>query len=306
MLVDGSRGVVAVGSALLVFVALAGVSTGVAPMTDYTPVFYVFGSLLGGNFTLIIVIVSINQLVLSQEFRTPTELREAIDGTTDYHRGIEKLADEAAPVEPHGFLKLIVETSRRRARTLDERLESEAGPELAEEVHPLIAEITDHADKMDRLLEGDETQTFRVLSVTLNTNYAKGINQLRRIKTANGHRLGPGVTEAIDDLIELLESVDIARQYLKTLYLQQELAALSRVLFYAGVPSIVVVTGTLLVFTAPNGVVASPEVATVLIPAAATVGLLPLLVLFAFILRTATVARQTVAIIPFTTPTQER
>ncbi|WP_327050629.1 hypothetical protein [Halomicrococcus gelatinilyticus] len=44
----------------------------------------------------------------------------------------------------------------------------------------------------------------------------------------------------------------------------------------------------------------------VLLPVALTVGLLPLVILFSFIVRIATVTERTVATIPFTTPEPEQ
>lgn len=61
----------------------------------------------------------------------------------------------------------------------------------------------------------------------------------------------------------------------------------------------------LLGFTAGQGSVPVHRI-ELLLPAAVTVGFLPLALLFAFIVRTAAVTERTAATIPFTTPDQER
>lgn len=95
----------------------------------------------------------------------------------------------------------------------------------------------------------------------------------------------------------------MARQYFKTLYTQTELSYISRTLLYAGVVAEAVLVSTLLILTTSRGAPASMSAAA--IPPVAGVGLLPLSVLFAFVLRLATVTQRTAAITPFTTPEQE-
>lgn len=305
-LLDGSRMIVAgvTASIFLVLILTLSVSE-ISPLRSYQPLFYVFGGLISGNLTLITVIVSINQLLLSQELRTPNELRQEIEGMIDYRRDIEDSAGQIAPVEPLGFLRLVMETNRQQAQQLGGISISEAEQHIAEEIDQVVVKITEQADRVDDLLEEHNVGTFQVLSTTLNTNYAREINRLRQIKFSHRDGLPSDVSESIDDLIDLLQNIDIARQYLKTIYLQQELASLSRLLFYTGLPSIAIVAMTLFVFTTSSGTAVPYPIMTILLPVVITIGLFPLTVLFSFILRTATVARRTAAIIPFTAPTQE-
>jgi hypothetical protein len=183
---------------------------------------------------------------------------------------------------------------------------TEADDEVATDVDRVVTEITQKIDRVDSLLQEGDVGTFQVLSTTLDTNYAREINQLRRIGDRYGDRLPGHISAAIDSLVEHLQDIDIARQYLKSVYLQQELAKLSRLLFYTGLPSVAVVAATLLVFTTPDGTAVPRWLLPVLVAAVITVGLVPLAVLASFILRTATVSQRTAAIIPFTAPVQER
>lgn len=159
---------------------------------------------------------------------------------------------------------------------------------------------------MDELFQTSDASTFTVLSATLTTNYAREIHHLRQIRDQFGGRLPERVFGSINDLIDRLQDIDIARQYFKTLYLQEELSVLSRLRFYVGLPSVGLVAVGLYMLTASNGAsVPRPDLA-IIVPAITTIGLLPLIVLFAFVLRLATVTQRTAATLPFTTPSQEK
>lgn len=98
----------------------------------------------------------------------------------------------------------------------------------------------------------------------------------------------------------------MARQYFKTIYLQQELSRLSRLLLYVGLPAVVVALLSLLLLTVPAG---APVVAPrpyVFLPVSLTAGTLPLAVLCSYTLRMATVTNLTAATLPFTMPERER
>lgn len=307
ILLDGPRGVVAGATTglLFAFISLVSVSNA-SPLRNVQALFYVFGGLIGGNLTIITVVVSINQLLLSRELMTPDELRSQIEGVIDYRDDVEEAVGRIAPVEPMGFLRLLIESTRQTAQQLGGLSFSETPDEVADDVDRIVSRITESADRVDGLLQQSDASTFTVLSATLTTNYARDIHRLRQIQARSGDHLPSDVADRIDDLIYRLRNIDIARQYFKSVYLQQELAALSRTLFYVGLPAVAVVVATLLLLTARGGASVPRPSLAVIVPATITVGLVPLCVLFAFILRTATVTRRTAAVIPFTAPTQEK
>ena len=183
---------------------------------------------------------------------------------------------------------------------------TELDEEVYDEVDCVVSEVTDSADRMNALLREDDDSTFSVLSATLTTNYAEEIHRLRRLQLQYDDRLPPHATDLIDDLIDQLQDIDVARQYFKAIYLREELAVLSRILFYVGLMSVAIVISGLFIFTAVEGASVPTSYLTVVMPAIITIGLLPICVLFAFILRIATVSQRTAAVLPFTTPLQER
>lgn len=74
LLLHGNRGAVAALTAAVVFAIVAGVGVVQAtPLQNQQPVFYVFSGMISGNLTIITVVVSINQLLLSREIATPSD-----------------------------------------------------------------------------------------------------------------------------------------------------------------------------------------------------------------------------------------
>lgn len=306
-LLEGDRRTVALVHVALFGAFFAGlVALGVVPFRDLQAVFYVYSSLVGGNLTLITVVVSINQLLLSRELKTPGQLRSQIEEVIDYRRAVEDAADEVVPVEPLGFLEVLVETTRQEAQRLG-GLSRDGYPESFEsDVDEAVSELTARMERVRSLLGESTDDTVEVLSVLLESNYAREINRLRRLKAAGDVDLTEATREAIDDVIDRLQQIDVARQYFKSVYLQQELSSLSRMLLYVGLPAVAVALGSLLSLTVPASSPAAVAYPRVFFPVTMTVGTAPLAVLSAYILRTATVTNLTAAMLPFTTPEQER
>ncbi|WP_321112676.1 hypothetical protein [Halorussus salinisoli] len=306
LLLDGNRLVVAGGVLVVVLAVLVAVERlGWVPMERTQPMYYVFSALISGNLTLITVVVSINQLLLGRAFHSPGELESEIRNVIEYRQEVEDHAGEVAPVKPQGFLELLFENTRKETERIDGMTFGAVGEETRSAVDDVVKSLTDHADRVVDLLDDSSAGTFDVLSVTLTTNYANEINRIRRIRWRHGDDLPESVMEALDDLIEHLQKVDVARQYFKSLYLQEELSALSRILLYAGLPAELISVVVLLGFTADQGSALTDSL-PLLLPVTVTVAFLPLAILLSFIVRTATVTERTVATIPFTTPSQEQ
>jgi hypothetical protein len=305
-LLDGNRLVVAgllLGATVGILVAAE--LLGLIPMARQRPVFSVMGSLISGNLTLVTVVVSINQLLLSRELSSPGELRSQIDEVIEYREEVEAHAGDIAPVKPLGFLELLFANTRQETERIDGMTFGAVSEEVRTEVDDTVEALTDHVDHVEDILDKSDPDTFRVLSVTLTTNYAQQINRIRRIRAAYGDELPETVMDALDNLIERLQKVDVARQYFKSLYLQEELSSLSRVLLYAGFPAEVALVLALLGFTAAEGTALTTH-SNVLMPVVLGIAFLPLALLLAFIVRIATVTERTAATIPFTTPKQEQ
>lgn len=306
VLLNGHRGYVTGITAGLVFAFLSLLSlSGFTPLRSTQPLSYVYGGLISGNLTVITVVVSISQLLLSRELETPQELRSQIEGAVDYRETIEDATGQIAPVEPQGFLQLLYENTRTEAQNLGGLAFTEADEEVYDEIEPIVSKLTDRADRVDGLLKESDASTFNELSTTLTTNYARDIHHLRQIQSRHDGRLPRDVDDAIESLTDSLQDIDITRQYFKAIYLQEELSYLSRLLFYVGLPAVAIVVVGLFLLTGSGGTTIARPVLAVVAPAIITIGLLPLTVLFAFILRITTVTQLTAATLPFTTPNQK-
>ena len=307
LLLDGNRYAVALGVLALVFGSLGAlelVGNVAAGRTD--PLYYLLSSLVGGNITLITVVVSINQLLLSRELAPPGELQSEIENVVDYRSEVEDAADAVAPVEPLGFLRLLFQNTEREVRELRanaERYDSSA----RDSVGRLSESLLDHVGTVTDLLSSDgNTATFRVLSTTLTTNYARQIYLARRIRHEYAGSLAGPTRGGLERVIDRLQMIDVARQYFKSVYLQQELSALSRRLLYAGIPAEIATTAALLSLSEGAGATPLTRHMPLMILVVVTVGFVPLALLFAYIVRIATVTQRTAAITPFTTPEQEQ
>ncbi|ELY85604.1 hypothetical protein [Natrialba taiwanensis] len=303
-LLDGNRFVIAAGIAITFGVASLFLSlTHVALLSNTQPLFYVFSGLIAGNMTLITVVVSINQLLLSRELQSPGELTSQIEETVDFRQEVEEVADTAAPAVPAGFLRLVVESARQETVRLDDA--ATKSDVLSEDVRDEISDVTDDLtialDRIEQHIDKSDTGIFDALSTTIESNFAREIYRLERARRTAGSDLPPAIDTAFEDLRNRLREMDITRQYLKSVYLQVELSRLSRYLFYAGVPAIGVAIAVLFSLTGPTGLPFGSQVRLVVFPSAVAIGGLPLALLFSYILRTAMVAEQTAAITPFTT-----
>ncbi|UPM45138.1 hypothetical protein [Halocatena salina] len=305
ILLDGNRFIIAVAVGVTVFIPIAGIEYVLeTPFQNTQPLYYIFSSIITGNITLITVVVSINQLLLSRGFETPGELQSQLQSIIEYRSEVEEAADQIAPVQPLGFLRLLFENTRDKAQLIGDDAD-EHSKSVANDIDELVTELTDHIDEIQEHLDQPEMNTFNVLSTTLTTNYARQINHARQIRSHYEGRLSETTTDALDQLIDRLQEIDIARQYFKTIYLQEELSSVSRLLLYAGLPAETVAIVFLVVLTSTPAVTGS-VLYSLAFPLAVTVGIMPLALLFSYIIRIATVIQRTAATIPFTTSRQEK
>ena len=306
LLLDGNRFAIAAGLAVAFWLGFLSLSIGgVAPLADMQPLFYAFSGLVTGNFTLITVVVSINQLVLSRELQSPGELESEITETVDYREEVEGVANHPAPAEPSGFLRLVIESARRDAQRLGGVAYNTLPPDAYDDIDDIVADLTDEFDRIDRLVDESDSGIFETLSTMLETNFAYEIRRLEEVRWEHEDDVSAEADAAIDDLLDRLREIDIARQYFKSMYLQVELSRLSRYLFYLGLPAVGVAAAALFALTTVSDPAFAGRTQIVVFPLAAAVGMVPLALLFSYILRTATVTERTAAITPFTTPEQE-
>lgn len=301
-LLEGSRLIVAaIGLACFAAAVLAVLLViGPQALQPSTPVYYLFSALLGGNFTVITIVVSVDQLVLSREPGSLGSLRERIEKTDDYREWAEStVGREASPPSPAGFLRFLHETVGRESEALNAAAQDAEDAHLREQVSSLADSLGADAAQVNRKLDASERGIFDVIAAILTTNHAEQIHEIDRLSVACGDDIGDELSESLNRLRTVLLQVDIARRYFVTVYVQKELASLSRRLLYVGVPSLAATALILVLYEATNaGLLAR----SVLIPTAAAtiiVSFAPITVLAAFVLRLTWVSQQASSVTPF-------
>jgi len=303
LLLDGHRLVVACLLLVVVLLAVSAVLDGAVTRADTGFVSSLFGAFVAGNLTLLTVVLSISQLVLSRELRTPRELRMEVEGAAEFVEAVEaETRDDVSPRSPSLMLHALLQSIDGQTDDLEaaaETVDSGQASDLESDLGELVETLGDGIHEMDDLLEEPGVGLFSALSTILRHDFSNQLDQARRIRDVHAAALSDSTTETLQELERRLTDLDIARQYTKTIYVQQELSYLSRVLLYVGFPSMVVSVAVLLSMIAPG----RPELLMreVLI-ACVVVSFAPLAVLFAYTLRMATVAERTAAVTPFPSP----
>lgn len=260
--------------------------------------------LLSGLLALLTVVLSINQLILSRLFGSAGTLSDQLEGSLDYRRTVEEIADVAtSPNEPTEFIGLLADTLERRVE--DFRLQVESATvslDSGDDAASYGSAVTDYADHLGTA--DDLNDAFKVLVITLGTDYADHLDTTRKFRSKYGKNLPNEADEALSDILELLKAVATMRQFFKTLTLQQELAILSRRLIYTGVPAVLVTYFLSHTYTAASNMPTAidPAYLPTVVAVATGVMFLPLAVLVASLLRVATVSLYTVSIGTFIPP----
>ena len=307
LLLNANRWLVTAGLVAFVFVGLLVVAE-LSPvslralMGEKEPVHTLFQALVTALITGVTLVVTINSLVLSQELGAVEDQRTRLEGALDFREDVEASIDAPiSPPEPSSFLRSIVAASADRGTDFREAVSESQDDELIERVDDFVDNLTTHADAIRDGLEDAQFGTYDVVKAALDYNYSWKIFRLRRIENSHADSFTDETREAYDDLLESLKLFGLAREHFKTLYFQWELINLSRAMMYVAVPALVVAMSMLLFFDADAvaGTVLGIDAVVWIVAAAATVAVIPFLLLIAFILRIATMAKRTLAIGPF-------
>lgn len=259
-----------------------------------------FGSMLGAIITGVTLVVTISQIIVSQENGPLGDQHKRMSDAMNFREYLGDLLGRPVPPAPATFLRAIVESVRERAIALRESTADANDADLREDVEEFTDSIVENAEEVEAKLDDAEFGTFGVVSAALDFNYAVNIYFVEELTD----RYGDGITDTqgarFDDLKTALTMFGPAREHVKTLYFEWELANLSKYVLYAAIPAIVV--AGLMVSYVDGGtfVGQTAGVADVvwLVGAAFTITVLPFLLLAAYILRIVVVAKRTLAIGP--------
>lgn len=261
-----------------------------------------FQGLLTATITGVTLVVTLNQLVLSQELGAVKDQRERMDGAMQFRQDVADVIETpVSPSRPAQFLRALVQVSGEHAEELRESVSDAGDDALKEEVTDFTDSLVENADRVSEGLDGARFGGFDIISSALNFNYSWKIFTGRRIHERYQDTLDESGAVALEQLLDVLQLFGLAREHFKTLYFQWDLINLSRRILAASIPALLVSGGMILFFDGATYNVAIFDVGTLVfvIAAAATIALTPFLILLAYVVRIATVTKHTLSIGPF-------
>ncbi|MDS0260851.1 hypothetical protein NDI56_15710 [Haloarcula sp. S1CR25-12] len=280
---------------VLVTLALLLVFQPVPRLTDrnITPLLYAFSALIGGNLNLLTIVVSINQLVLTRELKSPGKFREEIAGIRELREDVASVSDEAfEPLTPAKFALSLLDAMDEELATL-----RESGDDRRE---AFAARLTEDIAAVRAALDRPVRATDEIVIALLAVDFAELYHRVDRLRQAETPPVSSAERESVDRLAAQLELLAVTREHFKQLFTRESLSNMSRILLYVGVPAETFMAVVLLRFI---GLFGATSVAPPLwlVNAAVAAGLAPLAVVFAYVLRAATIARRTATATQFKT-----
>jgi len=299
LLMEADRRLVAGGLVLVVFLGLVGLSLllpdPAAALRSGDPVETGLQALVGATITGVTLILTLNQLVLSQEFGAVGDQRGRMEGAMSFREDVaEALGEQVSPVEPSAFLRALVDRSAERVRAVRDAVED---PD--EELETLLDSTEANAEQVSGQLSDARFGGFGVVSAALDFNYSWKLYAARRALAARGD--DDPAAEPLEGLVEVLRLFGPAREHFKTLYFQSELIGLSRAVLATSFPSLVVTVAALSFVDIPTlaGAVLGVPISVLVVSAVVAVAVTPFVILLAYVIRIASITDRTLSIGPF-------
>lgn len=305
ILLDAERhllALVVLAGCFLSFVGLSQVSpTSLrSAMASSDPVETAFQALVTSIITGVTLVVTITQLVLSQEQGPLGDQRNRMEGSMKFLDDVEGVLDRSvSPPEPAGFLGALLDGACTRASELATAAGELSDRDAGEQIGSYADEIVDDATRVANRLDDAQFGTFDVVDEAIRFRYSDKIYDGRRLRST--HDLPEAVVGPLSELLYVLEFFAPAREHVKTLYFQWELMNLSRAMLYTSLPALIVAVSMILYADQPSIVTGGTlgiDALVWLVSAAVTVALVPFVLLVVYILRIGTVTKRTLAIGP--------
>ncbi|MDQ2050093.1 hypothetical protein RBH26_06305 [Natronolimnohabitans sp. A-GB9] len=300
VLVEGDRLFVATLVSVAVFVLFLLLNeVGIIAFTNDDSITRLAGGMIAGTFSLVTLVVSINQLILSQEFASAGDARDQLAGVMEFRSNVADAANvPASPASPSRLLELLVESTRSRARGLADATADYDDANAEQLIDEYSNRIEESADRVDETLERTKFGSFQAVSAAISYDAAWQLYVAKNIRERYENSLPDEAVAELDELIETLELFNTTREHFKTTYLQKELTRFSQLTIYCGVPAILSAMLIGFVYADLTGPTVSAVALPYVVSALIAIVVSPLALLTAFILRTATVTRRTASIGP--------
>lgn len=302
VLINGDRKAVA-GCLIIAVVGVMGVLIwgGVLAVGPDSSAATLFGSgVSAGVVTLVTIALSINQLILSRVFGTVTNLSDRLEGSRDLRQNVETLTEQSlSPNDPVTFLSLIAMTLSDRASDLLATIESTKWNPPAE-VTDAVHDFVEYGQNLETQLQ-ENPKLVSALGTILGPGYAVNMAAAHHLQNKYEESLPEDAQTELQAIDELFESIAIVRQFYKTILIQRNFADLSRLIVYSGLVAFLTAISLTLIYRTT-----SVTLPTAILPVVISVGLgvivSPLALFTVYLLRAATIARQTASVGPFVPP----
>lgn len=297
-LVGGDRLLVALVMLLAVGAAFVVIAmTGIATVTTPRRVMWYLNGTVNGLLTLVPITVGVNQIVLSHEFGSIQDLYNRRTDITEFRERVEEHT-EADIVSPHAseFFQTVLSAISNAAD--DIRAQSGSNGPMQRDIDVFAESVSEQADRVNDELGADGSSMFQTLLILLSYDDTHQFHETRRLQMAfTGSDQEP--PDELGVINELFVELDAARQFMKTVVVERQLARLSRLLIYTGIPAVTIAAIAIFSYRDIAGLTLSRPVLVSVAAVVIVTTLVPLAILGSFILRVATIALQTATYGPF-------
>ncbi|MFB6304176.1 MAG: hypothetical protein ABEH47_03345, partial [Haloferacaceae archaeon] len=163
------------------------------------PIETLFQALVTSTITGVTLVLTLSQLVLSQELGAVGDQRERMSGAMEFRRDVEDVVDaDVSPTEPSAFLRTLVDATRRHAEALAAAVDGDG--ETAARIDAYVDDVVGNATEVTGQLEGSQFGEFEVVWTALNYDYSWKIYAGRRLRAECGDDLSSDAVAALDAL----------------------------------------------------------------------------------------------------------
>ncbi|WP_306052431.1 hypothetical protein [Natronococcus wangiae] len=272
---------------------------GIATVTTPSRVMWYLNGAVNGLLTLVPISVGVNQIILSHEFGSIQDLYERRTDITSFRERVEERTDTAVS-SPYAstFFETLLSSVSDAAGALQRGRDRSKDDRATGEIESIAESVVEHADRANDELAANGTSMLQTLFVVLSYDNSQQFHEIRRLQNEFPDR-DAETGEELQRITELFVEIDVARQFLKTVVVERQLACLSRLLICSGILAVTIAVVGIFTYRDLAGLVV-PRTLLVIIAGTIIVGtLVPLVILGAYILRVATIARYTAAYGPF-------
>ncbi|MFB6139617.1 MAG: hypothetical protein ABEJ26_04185 [Halosimplex sp.] len=289
--------------AAIVYALTAAVVVAVDPFRAVTgrnaaPLYYAYSALIGGNLNLLTIVVSVNQLVLTRELESPGKFERELDSIRELREDVgETIEEEYAPTTPEAFVRDLLDAVDEQADAVD-RIARGASGDLTSDVGELVEGLRADLDRARGSL--DERVPVVELIVALTRIDVTGAHRSAcRLRDEYADELSADEREALSELARQVRLLVVTREHVQQLFSRKDLSNLSRVLLAVGTVVEALLLAALLAFVGLVGVGPFAPFSAPVVYASVAVGLVPLALVFAYVVRSATIAYRTASTTQF-------